>query len=82
MLIAASVQKLLAILELQGTLYLSWRVTEVADTRDEDGRLYTAFDPALVFQALAPAEILLDQQGTSISSGKMVRRIIARNIAH
>jgi SAM-dependent methyltransferase len=75
--IAASVQRLIAILEPQGTLYLSWRVTEGLDKRDERGRLYAAFDAGLVLQALAPWKILLDEQRVSISSGKAVRRIVA-----
>jgi SAM-dependent methyltransferase len=76
--IAPSVQKLLAILQPQGTLLLSWRVTEGADKRDEYGRLYAAFDPEIVLRVLEPAEILLDEQGTSASSGRTVRRIVAR----
>jgi SAM-dependent methyltransferase len=80
-LIAPSVRKLLAILRPEGTLYLSWRVTEDADKRDEYGRLYTAFDPALVTDALGPAEILLDEQDASSSSGKVVRRVVARKPA-
>jgi SAM-dependent methyltransferase len=80
-LIAPSVRKLLAILRPGGTLYLSWRVTEGADTRDEYGRLYTAFDPTLVMEALGRAEILLDEQGASSSSGKVVRRVVARKPA-
>ncbi len=77
-LIPPSVQKLLAILQPGGNLYLSWRVTEKADKRDEFGRLYTAFDPNLVLHALESAEILLDEQSDSASSGKLVRRIVAR----
>jgi SAM-dependent methyltransferase len=77
-LIAPSVEKLLAILRPAGTLYLSWQVTETVDKRDEYGRLYSAFDPTLVFQALSPAEILLDEQGVPAASGKAVRRIVAR----
>jgi SAM-dependent methyltransferase len=76
--ITPSVQKLIAILKPEGTLYLSWRVTEGADKRDKYGRLYAAFDPALVFQGLGAAEILLDEQGASASSGRVVRRIVAR----
>jgi len=81
MLIAPSVQKLMTILKPQGTLYLSWRVTVNADERDEYGRLYTAFDPALVFQALGSADVLLDEQGASASSGKTVRRLVVRKAA-
>ncbi len=80
-LIPLSVQKLLAILQPGGTLYLSWQVTGEADRRDEVGRLYTAFDPDLVLGALRPAEILLDEQASSASSGKPVRRIVARKPA-
>jgi SAM-dependent methyltransferase len=78
--IIPSVERLLAILRPGGTLYLSWRVTEGADKRDEHGRLYAAFDPALVFQALASSDLLLDEQRTSLSSGKVVRRVVARKV--
>lgn len=77
-LIAASVQRLMTILEPGGTLYLSWRVTADADRRDDKGRLYAAFDPGLVFEGLGAAEILLDEQLDSQSSGKLIRRIVAR----
>ena len=76
--IAASVRRLIDILKLGGVLYLSWRVTEGDDRRDEAGRLYGAFDPDLVFQALAGADVLLDEQSVSASSAKVVRRVIAR----
>ena len=76
--IQPSVRKLLDILEPGGTLYLSWRVTEGSDRRDDHGRLYAAFDPRLVLDALADAAVLLDQQVASASSGKTIRRIIAR----
>ncbi|MBA5606705.1 class I SAM-dependent methyltransferase [Duganella sp. FT3S] len=77
-LIAPSVRKLLAIIKPGGTLYLSWRVTEGNDRRDEYGRLYGAFDPLLVRHALSDAVIILDEQVASTSSGKTIRRIIAR----
>jgi trans-aconitate methyltransferase len=78
--IAASVARLMAILQPEGTLYLSWRVTEGHDKRDERGRLYAAFDADLVLQALTTARILLDEQRVSISSGKTVRRLVARKV--
>ena len=34
---------------LGGVLYLSWRVTEGEDRRDEHGRLYASFEPERVF---------------------------------
>jgi SAM-dependent methyltransferase len=76
--IAASVRSLLDILIPDGILYLSWRVTAESDLRDDDGRLYTAFDPALVAQALGPAEILFEDEATSASSGRTVHRVISR----
>jgi len=50
----------------------------VANRRDDHGRLYAAFDPAVVFAALGSAELLLDEERDSASSGKLVRRIIVR----
>jgi len=76
--IVPSVHRLVATLRPGGTLYLSWRVTEGADQRDEQGRLYTAFDPTLVFQALALADVLLDEQRVSVASGRTVRCVVAR----
>jgi SAM-dependent methyltransferase len=76
--IAPSVRKLLDIIEPGGTLYLSWRVTVGDDRRDEHGRLYAVFDPLLVLRALHDEVIVLDEQVVSSSSGKTIRRIIAR----
>lgn len=76
--IAASVRRMLAILRPGGVIYLSWRVTEGADVRDSYGRLYAAFNPSLVFEGLDAAEILFDEQTDSLSSGKLIRRVIAR----
>jgi SAM-dependent methyltransferase len=77
-IVAPSVRRLMAILEPEGTLYLSWRITEGFDTRDGHGRLYTAFDLSLVVQALSTARMVLDEQKISASSGKTVHRIVAR----
>lgn len=77
-LIAPSVRRLLDITAPGGTLYLSWRVTTGSDRRDEHGRLYAAFDPQLVLHALSDAVVVLDEQTLSASSGKTVRRIVAR----
>ena len=76
--IAPAMHRLLAILRPGGTLYLSWRLTTGADLRDPHGRLYAAFDPDLVMATLRPTEILLDEQPISVSSGKAIRRIVAR----
>ena len=75
--VPASVERMFGLLAPGGTLYLGWRV-EGEDRRDAYGRLYAAFDPKLVLGALAPAEILLNEEVDSVSSGKRVRRIVAR----
>ncbi len=80
--VGASVRSLLALLRPGGTLYLSWRVTGGASRRDPAGRLYAAFDGALVTDALASDDAILhDEERVSASSGKAVRRLIARRHA-
>jgi SAM-dependent methyltransferase len=73
-----SLRRLLALLRPAGTLYLSWRVTEGTSRRDEHGRLYAAFDTGIVVSALSGASLLRDEELVSVSSGKKVHRIIAR----
>lgn len=77
-LIAPSVRRLLEIARPGGIFYLSWRVTEGADQRDANGRLYAAFDASLVRTALASASLLLDEEVVSASSGKTIHRLVAR----
>ena len=72
--IAASVRRLLDIVKPSGILYLSWRVTEGADQRDAQGRLYAAFDPAEVLAELKGTTVLLDEEAVSASSGKKIHR--------
>jgi 2-polyprenyl-3-methyl-5-hydroxy-6-metoxy-1,4-benzoquinol methylase len=74
---ATSIALAIDILKPNGVLYLSWRVTEGADQRQNDGRLYSAFEPALVTEALNECAILLFEDVTSASSGKRVCRVIA-----
>ena len=76
--IMPSVKRLLAILKTAGNLYLTWRVTKAADARDGQGRLYAAFDAQDIRAALAGAEILLDEEVISASSGKTIHRMVAR----
>ena len=77
-----AVRRMLAILKPGGILYLSWRVTEGADQRDPHGRLYSAFDSALIREALdGAATLLLDDEPVSASSGKKIHRIVARKNA-
>src|SRR5665213_1777060 len=47
-LIAPSVRRMFEIVKPGGIFYLSWRVTDDADLHDGHGRLYAAFDSALV----------------------------------
>ena len=79
--IGPSVRRLLSLLEPNGTLYLSWRVTREHDQRDEHGRLYTAFDRNIVEAELRGATIMLNDEAVSESSGKVIHRIVARRNA-
>jgi SAM-dependent methyltransferase len=80
--ILGAVRRLLAILKPGGTLYLSWRVTEGTDQRDAHGRLYSAFESALIREGIeGAAEMLLDDEVLSASSGKKIHRIVARKSA-
>jgi len=75
--IAPSARRLIEVVRPGGALYLSWRV-ETGERRDENGRLYTAFDPDLVRGELGDAAILLDEDVVSASSGKIIHRVVAR----
>ena len=77
-LIAPSVARMLDIVRPGGIFYLSWRVTEGADQRDQHRRLYAAFDPSLVLSELAAATLLLDEEVVSASSGKKIHRVVVR----
>lgn len=74
----AAVERLLDILVPGGVLYLSWRVGDGTDRRDEFGRLYASFDPERVRRALGDAHLLFDEEAGSTSSGKRIHRIVAR----
>ena len=76
--IAPSVRRLFDIVKPSGILYLSWRVTEGADERDAQGRLYAAFDPAVVLTELKTATVLLDEEAVSASSGKTIHRLVVK----
>ena len=79
--VGPAVARLRSILKPAGTLYLSWRVTEGADQRDPQGRLYAAFEPERVRRMLTKTIILLDETRVSASSGKKIHRIVARKPA-
>jgi SAM-dependent methyltransferase len=79
--IERSVKRQVEILRPDGTLYLSWRVTEREDKRDDRERLYSAFDPTLVLRALASEKILFNDHLVSPSSGKAIQRIIVRKVS-
>lgn len=76
--IEASVRRLLAILKPTGTLYLSWRVTEGSDHRDDLGRLYSTFDPQVVTDVLSTTSVLHESVVTSASSRRVIHRVIVR----
>ena len=77
--VGESVRTLVELLEPGGTLYLSWRVTEEADRRDPNGRLYAAFGASLVIEALGGTMIIHEEERTSASSGATVHRVIVRS---
>lgn len=76
--IVPSIHRLLAILKTGGVLYLSWRTDKGIDWRDERGRRYAGFDPQIVRDALAPHEILLEDETISASSGNPIHVIVVR----
>jgi SAM-dependent methyltransferase len=76
--VAPAVRRLVSIVAPGGVLYLSWRVTRGADLRDSHGRLYGAFDPDVVREALGSAEVPFDEEAVSESSGKVIHRLVAR----
>jgi SAM-dependent methyltransferase len=80
-LIGPSVRRMLDLVKPGGVFYLSWRVTDDDDARDAHGRLYAAFDAALVHSELAAATSLLDEEVVSASSGKKIHRIVVRKKA-
>ena len=77
-LIAPSVARMLDIVKPGGMFYLSWRVTEGADQRDQHRRLYAAFDASLVLAEISTATWLLDEEVVSVSSGKKIHRVVVR----
>jgi SAM-dependent methyltransferase len=76
--IALAVRRMLDILKGGGILYLSWRVTEGGDKRDQHARLYADFDPSLVLSQLTNATLLMDEERISASSAKKIHRLVAR----
>ena len=77
-LIAPSLRRMLDVVKPGGFFYLSWRVTEGADQRDQHDRLYAAFEVSLVSAELSDTTVLLDEEVVSASSGKIVHRIVVR----
>jgi SAM-dependent methyltransferase len=77
-LVGPSVRRMLQLVRSGGIFYLSWRVTEGADSRDAHNRLYAAFDAALVRAELEGTAMLLDEEVVSASSGRKIHRLVAR----
>jgi len=77
--IPACIASLKRILNNDGILYLSWRVTEGSDMRHNDGRLYSAFEPDEVLKHFAKENIIHFEDKISASSGKRVCRLIYRH---
>jgi SAM-dependent methyltransferase len=80
--IPEAVRNLQRLMKPGGVLYLSWRVTEGADLRHADGRLYSAFDPSVVRDALGECAIRHFEDVQSLSSGKRICRIVAHKAGY
>jgi len=76
--VAAAVRRLLDIVKPSGILCLSWRVTDDADLRDAQGRLYASVDAASVLAELKDTTVLLDEEVVSASSGKKIHRLVVK----
>ena len=77
----AAVRRLCSILAPGGTLYLSWRVGDGIDRRDDAGRLYAAFATGAVRATLTDLDVLLDEERVSRSSKRVIHRIVARRLS-
>lgn len=77
--ISEALASLKRILKKDGTLYLSWRVTEGTDARHADGRLYAAFATDDVLKHFASSGVLHFEDKISQSSGKRVCRLLWRS---
>lgn len=76
--IGPAVARMLEILKPAGMIYLSFRITENADRREKDGRLFTAYVGDHVRRALAGQEILFDATVPRVAGG-IIQRLIARS---
>jgi len=74
--IALAVRRMIEIVKPGGIFYLSWRVSQDEDQRDQHGRLYTAFAPSLVLSQLTNTTLLMDEEVISASSGKKIHRLV------
>lgn len=79
--VAQAADRLWTLVRPGGVLYVSWRVTQGEDLRHGDGRLYSAFEPAVVRAALHEGVVLHEEDVTSASSGKRVCRLIVQRPA-
>jgi SAM-dependent methyltransferase len=78
--IEPAVARMLEILKPGGVIYLSFRITENADHREKDGRLFTAYVGDHVGRALTGQEILYDAT-IPRAAGGTIQRLIARRLA-
>jgi SAM-dependent methyltransferase len=76
--IAPAVKRMVSLLKPGGVLLLNWRTTKGADQRDEYGRLYSAFDSAVVRDALSGQTILFEEEGAGRVSNKFYHSLIAQ----
>lgn len=75
--IAPAVVRMMEILKPGGVIYMSFRITENADHREKDGRLFTAYVGDHVRRALAGKAILFDG-AIERPAGGIIQRLVAR----
>lgn len=76
--ISESIQRIKSLTCKNGIVYLSWRVTENKDFRDQSGRLYSAFEPQFILNCFDLDEVLHFEDKLSKSSNKRVCRLIVK----
>ena len=80
--ISEAMASLIELLRPDGTLYVSWRVTEHESLRDKAGRLYSSFDRQLVILPTTEhCDVLFEQDVISTSSSKRIERLVIRKKA-
>ncbi len=79
--IPSALLNLQRVIKNNGRLYLSWRVTENADQRQNDGRLYSVYTADFIKNGLKACRLIHFEDVTSASSGKRVCRLVMEKMS-